>query len=116
VDHLVRVCILQGIQHLQNELQTLAHLQAVRIAPSGQPLAPYIFHREVGQSAGIDPGIVETRDLGMLKACQDVALARKALLEISSRALQRRQLQGHLAFEGTVGTAGQPHLRHPSCA
>jgi hypothetical protein len=82
------------------------------IAPACQRLTLDVLHRQVRQTRGINPCVVETRDERVLEARQDVALSGKALLEIGSQVRQHRQLQRHLALEGAVGTPGEPDLGH----
>jgi len=91
------VGILHGLEHLQKQLQALADVEAFAIAPLRQQPALHILHRQIRQAVGIDPRIVEARDMRMLQARQDVALARKTLLEMLAHPGQQRQFERHLA-------------------
>jgi hypothetical protein len=67
---------------LQEEFQAIGKTQPVRIAPVRQRLALKELHSHILAPAGIDSRIVETFDLRMLEARQDVALSREALREV----------------------------------
>src|ERR1700676_2493644 len=88
----------------------------MRIAPDRQRLTPDVFNRQVPHTFRINSRIVETCNMRMLEACQDVALSGKARLEIRAKPRQPRPLQRQLAIEGAVRTPRQPNLGHASGA
>jgi len=71
------------------------------------------LHRQVRLRA-VDPRIVETGDVRMLEAGEDVALPGEALRHVPAAGVEERQLQGHVPAERSVVTPGEPHLSHPA--
>ena len=68
-----------GFEHMQKQLEAIRKSQTLRIAPVRQRLALDVLHGQVRAASGIDSRIVETRDIRMLEARQDVALHCEAL-------------------------------------
>ena len=74
--------VLHRFEHLQKQLHARVDLEAMRITPFGQGAAFNVLHRQIRQPVGIHARIVQTRNVRMFEARQDVALSGKALLEI----------------------------------
>jgi hypothetical protein len=112
MDDLLVMCVLDRVEHLQKQLQAGADPETVRVTPFSQWAAFNVLHRQVRQPVRIHSRIVQTRDVRMFEAREDVALSGKALLEIPTQATQHRQLQRHIPPEGTIGTPREPHFGH----
>ena len=72
------------IGHLQEQAQALAQVAALAAAVFVDGDALDVLEREIGLSVGREAGVVEPRDVRMLEAREDVALARHALGEVGA--------------------------------
>ena len=116
MNHLLRVRILHGVQNLQKELQAFGDPDPVPVGPDYERTPLDVLHRQVRQPLHIDSRVVETRDMRVLQAGENVALAREALFQIAAHPGRHRQLQGDVALEGAVRAPRQPDLGHAAGA
>src|SRR5580700_6756907 len=112
MDDLLLMRVLHRFEHLEKQLQASPDPETMRITPFVQRAAFNVLHRQIKQPVGIDSRIVQTRDVRMLEARQDVALSGKALLEIGTQVTWQRQLQRHFPPESAIGTPREPHFGH----
>ena len=68
-------------QDVEEQLQLLAQVEPLGAAVLIRRGAVDVFEREIGPSAFVDAGVVEARDVRVLEAGEDLALARDALLD-----------------------------------
>ncbi len=66
MNNLFFMSVLHRLQDLQEKPQAVSNPEPVGVAPVCQRRALHVLHREVGQSLRVHPGIVETRNMGML--------------------------------------------------
>jgi len=78
VDDEVRVRVLHGAQHLQEQRDARLDRKPARIRPFGDRPPFDVLHREPGLAVGRDARVVEPRDVRMRQRREDLALAREA--------------------------------------
>ena len=110
----VRVRVLHGPQYLLKQLQARTDRQPMLVAVRGQRPADDVLEGKVRLPARCKAGVQQQGDVRMAQTREDLALARKTLLQIAAKRRQQRQLQRHFPFERTVDAVGEPHLRHAS--
>ena len=103
-------------QDVEEQLQLLAQVEPLGAAVFVRRDAVDVFEREIGTPAFVDAGVVEARDVRMLEAGEDFALARDALLDAAIHQAEVRQLERHLALDRAVDALGQPHGRCAAAA
>ncbi len=103
-------------QDVEEQLQLLAQVEPLGAAVLVRGDAVDVFEREIGTPVFVDAGVVEPRDVRVLEAGENLALARDALLDAAIHQAQVRQLERHLALDGAVDALGQPHGRCPAAA
>jgi hypothetical protein len=107
--HQALVRVGHRIEHLHEEAQALRQRLPRRPAIKRLPL--HALQRQPGLLA-VHPGVVQARDVRVLQAGEQVALARKALGQARTRA---RQLERDAAVQ-TLQALGAPDLRHAALA
>ncbi len=115
MDHEVRVCVPNGIQHLQEQLEPAPHRQTFAIAVSGDWRSFYVFEREIRDAFRRDTRVVQARDVRMLEARENVPFPGHALGQRADPA-DMRAFQRNRAFHQAVGALGQPHAAHAALA
>ena len=74
------------------------------------------FHHQVGQAGLGDAAIDQARDLGMIEAGQELALAAEAFFDLGGGQGQRHHLHGRRHAEGSVGALGQINGAHAAAS
>src|SRR5262245_31803480 len=83
MDDQMAVRVLHGAEDLQKQHQTLAHGEPVHVAILVDRDAVDVLENQKRLPGSGYIGVVEPRDVRMLEACEDVALAKQALGELS---------------------------------
>src|SRR6185312_6468112 len=105
-----------GTRDLQEQLEPLCQRERVVRAIAVGRYAVDVFECEVRTALVIDTRIVEARDVWMLQRREDVALASDARSEPAIDEPEMRQLDGHLALQGSVRALSEPHDRRATRA
>jgi hypothetical protein len=115
VNHEVRVRVLHRAQDLPKQLQTLTNGEAALIAVRCERLTGHVIEREVGLTVPSKARVEKPRNVRMIQARENLALARGALAHHA--ALERRvdELQGYPAREQAVGASASHTLPMPPC-
>ena len=103
---------MHGAQHLLKKLQALANPQAAVVAVSAEGSASNVLEREIRLAILGRAGVVESRDVGMIEACEDRALSTQAFREPHAHQRRMDELQSHSTREQTVDALSQPHASH----
>jgi hypothetical protein len=96
---------------LQQQIELAPHRQRPFLGVGVDRLALDVLQRQVRPAVLVDPGVVQARDVRVLQAGEDVALARHAFGQATAPR-QARELQRNLTLEAAVGPLGQPHRAH----
>ena len=105
-----------SLDDLQEQANARVHVEpftrAVRV--DGAPFD--VLEGEIRTAAGRDPRLVQARDVGVGKRCQDVALARHPFHEVGTQPCAARQLQRNLTLEQSVRAFSEPDGAHAARA
>ncbi len=105
-----------GAHHLQKQLQTRPCVEVASCAVLLGRFTPHVLQCHERLSGSIHADVVQARDVGMLQARQDVALARGATAKALVDGRAMRQFQRDLALDCAIGALRQPHCRHAARA
>lgn len=111
MDHQTRMRVANRLQDLEKQFEAFVDRQLVGRAILIDRHAFDIFEREVGLTIRRDPRVVETRDVGVFEAGENVALLRHALCQRADPT-HMGPLQCNAALQGTVGSFGEPDAAH----
>ena len=101
---------------LVEQLEARRDRQPAPIAVLGERRATHELHREIGPAVLGDAAVEQPRDVGVLEARQDLALAHEALAHRVRADAAPDQLERHLLLERAVGAFGEVDGPHAAAA
>ena len=110
----IRVRVLDGFEHVQEQAEPGVHVQPVlvAIAIDGQPL--HVLEHEIRLTRRRHARVEEPGDVGMREPREDVAFALEPLLAGAPHERHVQQLDGRVSREAAVAALRQPDAAHPA--
>jgi hypothetical protein len=108
----IRMRVLHGAQHLEEQLQARFDAERLSVAVRRNRLAIHILQREVRLTVIRNASVVQPRDLRVCKLRQNIALAGEAFRQPGVVQGSHREFQGYGALQGAVGAFRQPDHAH----
>ncbi len=116
MDDEILVCILNRVAHGREQDEPVPDAERLAIAVRRDGFACHVFHGEVRPAVGGDAAVEEARDVRVLKARENLALAEKAPQNLSAVRPAADQLECDLLFELAVGAIREEHTAHATVA
>ena len=116
VDDQVLVRVIDRLQHLEEQAQSLEDAPAARVAELGDGLPVDVLQHDERLTDRGDAGVVEPRNVRMFEQAQHVAFAFEALDVVACAERPQRHLQGDGATRSAIAVLGQPDRGHASAA
>ena len=116
MDDQVRVCVSNGVQHVQEQANARFRPQAAPVTVTIDRFTVHVFQHEIRLAERRDTGINQPGDVGMSETGQDAAFPPEPF---SARPADQGGIQkfdGGPAFESAVTSARQPHGAHSAVA
>ena len=114
VDHKIPMSELNGVAHLQKQLQPLSHVQSSTVAVTVQRLAVHIVHDQVGKAFIRGAPVEQLDDVRMVQVGQDLPLSLKPLQQLSRVSSGGQHFHGYLPLKCLIDTFRQVDDAHPS--
>ncbi len=114
MDHEVGMCVLDGIQHLPEEIEPRRNRQTAIIAERRQRRTGDILQRQVGLSVFGYAGIEQACDVGMTQAREDLAFASESLRHDPIHQGRVHEFQSDTTRKQSIRTLGEPDTSHPA--